>query len=89
MSQLASKIASTPVQATGVRRGPANVCHPVYGSGDMEDWQAIEDLRQTLTWREVQAHVDQVAGVTKPLPLEKFRYHWRRRCFCWPEDLRQ
>jgi hypothetical protein len=72
-----------------VRRGPANACFPLYGAGDLEDWEAVEALCADRTWREVQQHVDGLAEVTKPLPLEKFRYHWRRRCFCWPEDLRR
>lgn len=88
MSKLASKIATSPPTAATVRRGPANRCYPLYGSGDMEDFEAVEALRQNLTWRQVQEHIDDILGVTKPLPLEKFRYHFRRRCFCWPEDLR-
>lgn len=89
MSKLATKIASTPVEATGVRRGPANSCFPVYGQGDIEDAEAVDALRNTLTWREVQAHVDSLLSVERPIAFEKFRYHWRRRCYCWPEGLRR
>lgn len=90
MSKLASKIAATPVVASGVRRGPANACFPLYGAGDLEDFEALETLRASgLTWREAQAMVDSIVGNEKPIPLEKFRYHWRRMCFCWPEDLRR
>lgn len=90
MSKLAQKIATTPAppRSSTHRPGPANACHPLYGDGDIEDWQAVEALRSGRTWREVQTHVDEIAGVDRPLPLEKFRRHWRRRCFCWPEDLR-
>jgi hypothetical protein len=89
VSQLAQKIASLAPPASTVRRGPPNTCFPLYGVGDLDDWEAVETLRVGRTWREVQAHVDELAGVANPLTLEKFRYHWRRRCFCWPEDLRQ
>lgn len=91
MSKLAKKIADAPVAAIPTRPGPPNKCLPLYGVGDEEDWQAVEDLRNErgLDWRSVQAHVDQLAGVTQHLPLEAFRRHWRRRCFCWPEDLRR
>ena len=90
MSKLASKIAQTaPPEATPVKRGPANACFPLYGAGDLEDWNEVERLRIGRTWRQVQEHIDPIAGVEKPLPLEKFRYHWRRMCFCWPADLRR
>lgn len=95
MSKLAQKIQTSPPTAEVVRRGPANACFPLYGAGDLEDWNAVEAIRvgdddhKPLTWRQVQEHVDSLAGVARPLPLEKFRYHWRRRCFCWPEDLRR
>lgn len=90
MSKLAKKIATSPTSLERVRRGPANLCFALYGAGDLEDWEAIEGLRaQGFDWRQVQAHIDELADVKKPILLEKFRYHWRRRCFCWPEDLRR
>jgi hypothetical protein len=91
MSKLASKITATPIDATRQRPGPPNRCFPLYGDGDLEDWQAVEALRYDgrLDWRSVQAHVDKLAGVEQPLPLEAFRRHWRRRCYCWPQDLRR
>lgn len=88
MSKLAGKIASTPIEASRVRRGPANSCFPVYGHGDQEDADAVAALRDSLTWREIQAHVDSLLGVERPIAFEKFRYHWRQRCYCWPEDMR-
>jgi hypothetical protein len=89
VSELAKKIAVAEVAQHATRRGPANACYPLYGPGDLEDWQAVENIRaQGHDWRSVQAHIDQAADVVKPLSLEKFRRHWRRRCFCWPEDLR-
>ena len=90
MSALAKKIAELPLSITTPRRGPANTCFPIYGHGDLEDWEQIETLRANgYEWRSVQSHVDNILGVERPLALAKFRYHWRRRCFCWPEDLRR
>ncbi|WP_163168092.1 hypothetical protein [Arthrobacter sp. Alg241-R88] len=93
MSKIAHKIATSPAPDTvRTRRGPANACYPLYGEGDLADWEAVENLRigpPKLEWRDVQAHIDGLLDVAQPLPLEKFRYHWRRRCYCWPEDLRR
>lgn len=90
MSNLAQLIAeTTPPPLTGIKRGPDNQCFPLYGEGDHEDWQAVDALREGRTWRQVQEHVDALKGVTAPLNLEKFKYHWRRRCACWPTDLRR
>lgn len=98
MSKLAQKIATVrpadlPPRQTW-RRGPVNQCYRLYGAGDLEDWEAIEVLRQgslearPLQWREVQREVDKGLGITRPLQIDKFRYHWKRKCYCWPEDLR-
>ena len=85
MSALAQKLADAPTPGT-VRRGPANQCLPLYGAGDLEDWEAVENLRQQgHDWRSVQTIVDQQLDIDKPLVLDKFRYHWRRKCFCWAE----
>lgn len=95
MSQLASKIAKSsgvkpldtipkPVTQPGLRP----VCYPLYGPGDLEDLLMVEAVRVGREWHEVQAAVDASAGVINPLPLDKFRRHWRRRCSCWPKDLR-
>lgn len=90
MSKLAQQIASsTPPTAAPVKRGPNNACFPLYGAGDLEDWQEVERLREGRTWRQVQDHIDFLAGVEQRLPLEKFKYHWRRFCYCWPIDLRR
>ena len=92
MSKLAKKIGSTGVVITiPARPGPVSKCFPLYGEGDLDDWAAMESYRQGppgKTWAEVHAFIDDLAGVTKPLPLHKFKYHWRRRCYCWPEELR-
>lgn len=70
-------------------RGPAPACQAIYGEhANEENWQAVESLRTKSSWKFAQAKVDEMLGVDHPLPLEKFRYHWRRRCSCWPQDMR-
>jgi len=89
MSNLASKLSDAPAPSQ-VRRGPANQCLPLYGPGDMDDWEAVTSLReQGHDWRSVQAIVDEAAGVERPLHLDKFRYHWNRKCFCWASEDRR
>jgi hypothetical protein len=89
MSKLATKLAPLGPPERQVRRGPANVCHPVYGDGDLDDWREIERLRADgHTWREVQAIVDGLLKIERPIHNDKFRRHWRRACFCWPEEHR-
>lgn len=91
MSKLAKKIADAPPAPAVTRKGPPNKCLALYGPGDLEDWEAVETLRTSsgLEWRAVQAHIDELAGIERAIPLEAFRRHWRRFCFCWPEDLRR
>lgn len=89
MSKLAEKLATVAEAAKPVKRGPDNKCFPIYGAGDLEDWEAIARLRsQGHTWRDTQRIVDSELGITTPLVNDKFRYHWGRKCFCWPEELR-
>jgi hypothetical protein len=88
VSDLAAKIAETSPVSNPVRRGPIGACS-IYPPGDLDDWNAVEALRAShLSWREVQTHIDDLLGVDRPIHLEKFRYHWRRRCACWPDHLR-
>lgn len=89
MSTLASKLAAAPPSGERIRRGPANVCHGVY-EPDLEDAQAIQEFRSrpNESWATAQAMFDDLAGVKRKIPNDKFRYHWRRRCFCWPDDQR-
>lgn len=89
MSQLAGKLKAVETEPVRVRRGPLNQCHSLYGDGDLDDFEAIQAKREAgLSWREVQELVDEQLGIEKPIGLEKFRYHFRRRCFCWPDELR-
>lgn len=88
MSDLAKKLQTVEAPLDRVRRGPSNVCFPLYGTGDLEDWAEVERLRIGRTWKHVQKIVDEQAGVTEPIPNFKFKYHWRRICFCWPDELR-
>jgi hypothetical protein len=73
-----------------VRRGPTNVCGGVYDA-DIEDANAIEEFRRRggESWATAQAMFDKLADVQRKIPNDKFRYHWRRRCWCWPDELRQ
>lgn len=91
MSAVAKKLAAAPPSVDRVRRGPTNVCGPIY-EPDIEDAEAINDFRQkpTESWATAQAMYDNLLGVDKGKRItnDKFRYHWRRRCFCWPDDLR-
>ena len=86
---LAAKLADIQPDTSGKpRRGPAPACERLYGPGNLEDWEAVENLRLAHTWAIAQKVVDKAAGVDKPIPGDKFRYHWRRKCSCWPEDVR-
>lgn len=90
MSAAAKKLTSAP--PTGNRqtkRGPANRCAPIYRP-DLEDAQAIDAFRHRPgeSWATAHAMYDELAGVTTRIPTDKFRYHWNRRCWCWPDDLR-
>ena len=80
----------TPKPVERVRKGPSGVCHGVYPPAtDLDDWAEVERLRKAPSnWREAQVVVDGMLGITEPIPNDKFRYHWRRKCFCWPDDLR-
>lgn len=90
MSAAAKKLASAPPSQQRIKRGPDNVCAPVY-EPDLEDAQAIDEFRRkpTESWATAQAMFDTLIGAEVKIPNDKFRYHWRRRCFCWPDDLRQ
>lgn len=90
MSRFARELASLPPSNERVRRGPANLCAPIYDA-DLEDAQAIEEfrLRRGESWATAQRKFDEMLGVSQRIPNDKFRYHWNRRCFCWPDDLRR
>lgn len=86
---LADKLAAVPADGERPQRGPQGECARIYGPGTLDDWQAVEDRRLRTTWAIAQQHVDQALDVTDPIPNDKFRYHWRRKCYCWPRDLRR
>lgn len=90
MSKLADQLAATPERAERIRRGPTGVCDGVYAP-DLEDADAIEEFRKRPgeSWATAQRQYDTLAGTEKTIPNDKFRYHFRRRCFCWPDDLRR
>lgn len=86
MSDLADKLSSLQAPAETVRRGPQNTCFPLYGPGDIGAWEQVERLRAAgVTWAHVQVQIDDILEVDRPIPISKFIYHWRRRCFCWAE----
>ena len=90
MSKVAGKLsAAPPTQKWAIKRGPTSVCHGVY-EPDLEDADAIQEfrLRHGESWATAQVMFDDLAGVQRKIPNDKFRYHWRRRCYCWPDDLR-
>jgi hypothetical protein len=86
MSALAKKLATVEIDSR-IRRGPSGACD-IYGDGDMEDWAQVERLRLSSSWAEAQVTVDEALGV-KPIDTDKFRYHWRRRCWHWNHEQRQ
>lgn len=89
MSKLAGKLTAAESSGQRVRFGPPNVCSGVYDA-DLEDAQAIDEFRRrpNESWATAQAMFDQLAGVTANIRNDKFRYHWRRKCWCWPDDQR-
>jgi hypothetical protein len=90
MSKIAKKLATAPPTKARIRRGPSNICGPIY-EPDLEDAQAIDEFRHRPgeSWATAQVMFDDLAGVTTHILNDKFRYHWKRRCWCWPDDLRQ
>lgn len=87
MSKLATAL---PTPETFVaerrRRGPSGVCD-IYGDGDLEDWAAVERLRLGSTWAQAQGEVDRALGI-KAIDEDKFRYHWKKRCWHWTQEQR-
>lgn len=87
MSKLATALPTAEtLAAIRRRRGPSGACD-IYGDGDLEDWLAVEKLRQATTWADAQRAVDQTLKVTA-IDEGKFRYHWRLKCWHWTEEQR-
>lgn len=86
MSKLATALPTADTITTRARRGPSGACD-VYGDGDLEDWASVERLRIGTTWADAQAEVDRVLDI-KAIDADKFRYHWRRRCWHWTQEQR-
>lgn len=89
MSAAAQKLAAAAPTGARIKRGPDNQCAPVY-EADLEDAEAIQEFRKRPgeSWATAQTRWDEILGVSNRIPNDKFRYHWRRRCFCWPDDQR-
>lgn len=93
---LADKLAhAQPVRKNESQHGPLANCGRVYGShpdldhSTLTDWEAVETERNKTSWTKAQAAVDKLLGITDPIENRFFRYHWRRKCNCWPSDLRR
>jgi hypothetical protein len=87
MSKLAQQLPTAETITTRTRRGPSGACD-VYGDGDLDDCRAVDKLRRSTTWATAQRAVDETLGV-RPIDENKFRYHWRRKCWHWTEEQRQ
>lgn len=83
MAKLATEL---PKQDFGQKPhvGPRGVCYPLYGDCDIEDLEAVNQLReQGLTWEQLQEQIDKILEIENPIPRERFIYHWRKQCACW------
>ena len=88
MSQLAQSLADiTAANAARTRKGPPGACQGRYPA-DLDDWAEVERIRLATSWVEAQRVVDAQLGLSTPLHNDKFRYHWRRKCWCWTDELR-
>ena len=89
MSRLTNLPSPAEVKAKGrIRRGPTGACD-IYGDGDLDDWRRVETLRLETSWLQAQHEVDELLGIGDPIDGDKFRYHWRRKCWHWTEDQRR
>lgn len=86
MSKLAAALPEPADITSRTRRGPSGACD-IYGDGDLEDWASVERLRTGTSWAVAQTEVDQALNI-KPIDSDKFRYHWRRRCWHWTQEQR-
>lgn len=89
MSRLAAALSNaTPAPAPErTTRGPIPTCDGKYPA-DLDDWAEVQRLRRETSWRRAQITVDESLGIETPILNDKFRYHWNRRCQCWPVELR-
>ena len=89
MSALANALSEVdPDDIPRTRKGPEGACAGRYPA-DVEDWEQVEALRCKVTWKGAQVVVDDKLGLTTHVPNDVFRYHWRRKCSCWPVRERQ
>lgn len=86
MSSLASKLAAAPLTTAKSRRGPVAACD-IYGPGDLDDYEQVNNRRQLTSWSETQATVDEIRGV-RSIHLDKFRYHFSAKCGHWTDEQR-
>lgn len=90
MSKLARQIAEVAPAQVRTRPGPPNQCLGVYDP-DLEDATAIDKFRRRegQSWATAQVMFDSLAGITRNIRNDRFRYHWNLRCSCWPDDMRR
>lgn len=83
-------IDSVDVDLKPTRRGPKPTCD-IYGEGTLDDWRRVENTRtmRGSSWTIAQRKVDALLGITEPIPNNFFQYHWKRKCSCWPAELRR
>lgn len=83
---LAAKLAKMPPPPPETRRGPPPACE-LYGTGSLEDYLVVKDLRQPhpRTWKYAQAAVDAALGIPadKRIKNDLFRFHWSGKCAHW------
>jgi hypothetical protein len=79
-----TEFAAAPPAQRLHRMGPAPKCE-VYGRGDVRLYEILHARRNDMgeTWAEVQAVLDGILGIEKPIHKDKFRYHWSGHCAHW------
>ena len=86
---LAERLAALDTSDFTAVPGPVPACQRVYAEhSDEETWAAVHDLVSRTSWKFAHERIDSLLEVTERIGMEKFRYHWRRRCSCWPPELR-
>lgn len=82
MSKLATELPKTSVISAG--HGPVGACWRTYQDCDLEDLEAVQKLKNSgATWKQIQAEVDNILGITEPVSYRQFIYHFSQSCKCW------
>jgi hypothetical protein len=80
---IAKKLDALPSART-VKKGPPPVCE-IYGPGDDELHTVIERRKAEYqeSWADIQRLVDHLLGIKTPIKIDRFRYHFTRKCDHW------